>query len=84
LDKENVDFEFSKNQVIVQVVEFGTLKDWELLQQLYDRDVLKQTLQNARSLDKIILAFLSVYFNTAKSAFRCFNQNASTTNFWNS
>lgn len=83
MDQENLDFDLAKNQVIVQVVEYGTLEDWKLVLKLYNKEVLKETLLNAKSLDKVTLAFLANYFGIDKSAFKCYKQHASPTNFWN-
>lgn len=84
MDKEKIDFERSKEQIVFQVVEFGMMKDWELLQRIYPLPQLKQIVLNLRSLDKVTLSFLAHYFKVDKTKFRCYTQTQSPTSFWNS
>jgi hypothetical protein len=84
IDKENLDFQHSKSQIIYQVVEFGFRKDWEVLKTLYSRDDIAREVVNFRNLDKTTLAFLSVFLQLDKSEFRCYRDKPSAASFWNS
>ena len=84
IDKNKLDFEKSKNQIIYQVVEYGMMKDWKLIHQLYSKEEIKNVVINLRSLDKKTLNFLALYFNIDKTTFRCYKNSLSASSFWNS
>lgn len=84
VDKNKLDFEKSREQIVYQVVEYGQMKDWLLLQKIYSKGVLKEIVMSLRVLDKVTLAYLAHYFQVDKTQFRCFNNSQSAQNFWNS
>lgn len=84
MDRSKIDFEKSKSQIIFQVVEYGLMSDWLLIQKIYSPEILKEVTLNLRTLDKVTLAFLSHYFKINKTEFRCYTTSQSTENFWNS
>jgi hypothetical protein len=84
VDRTKLDFQKSKEQIVYQVVEYGLMKDWLLLQKIYNRDTLKEIVLNLRVLDKVTLAFLAHFFQVDKSNFRCYRSSQSARNFWNS
>jgi len=65
-------------------VEYGLMGDWELLQEIYSKDEIKNTVCSLRNMDKVTLSFLAHYFKIEKIEFRCYTLSQSTTNFWNS
>jgi len=84
VDKTLLDFNRSKVQIIGRVVEYGLMGDWELLQEIYSKDEIKNTVCSLRNMDKVTLSFLAHYFKIEKIEFRCYTLSQSTTNFWNS
>jgi hypothetical protein len=84
VDRDKLNFERSKEQIVYQVVEFGLMSDWLLLQRVYSFDELKKIATNLRTLDKITLSFLAHFFKIDKSEFRCYTTSQSAQNFWNS
>ncbi len=84
VDRNKLDFEKSKEQIVYQVVEFGMMKDWQLLQQVYSLDEIKSIVIQLRTLDKVTLSFLAHFFKVDKTQFRCYKQTLSDRNFWNS
>jgi hypothetical protein len=84
VDRSSLDFEKSKEQIVYQVVEYGMMSDWILLQQVYSKSVLKEIVLNLRNLDKVTLSFLAHFFKVNKSEFRCYKQTLLNQNFWNS
>jgi hypothetical protein len=83
-DRDKLDFKKSKEQIVYQVVEYGLMKDWLLLQRIYSREALKEIVLNLRVLDKVTLAFLAHFFQVDKTKFRCYKNSQSAQNFWNS
>lgn len=84
LDKSKISFEHSKYSIIYKVLEFGSVKDWNIIKEVYGLDEIKNVAVTFRSLDPVTLAFLVNYFNLKKSDFRCYTNKLSTQNFWNS
>lgn len=84
INKQELDFEKSKEQIVYQVVEYGMMKDWELLQKIYSFQQLKEIVLNLRTLDRVTLAFLAHFFKVEKTMFRCYTQSQSPSSFWNS
>ena len=66
VDKTLLDFNRSKVQIIGRVVEYGLMGDWELLQEIYSKDEIKNTVCSLRNMDKVTLSFLAHYFKIEK------------------
>jgi ribosomal protein S8 len=84
VDRSKLNFEKSKEQIVYQVVEYGLMADWKLLQQVYGKEELKKISINLRTLDKVTLSLLAHFFKIDKSEFRCYTSSQSAQNFWNS
>ena len=79
-------FELNKYQsfFIQRVLEYGKIKDWELIKQLYGMEAIKIAALNARSLDAVTLSFVSTIFNIDKTEFRCYKHRQLCPTLWNS
>jgi len=84
MNKTAVDFEKSKAQIIFQVVEFGTMSDWLMVQKIYPKEAIKEVVIQLRSLDKVTLSYLAHFFQIDKTQFRCYTSSQSAQSFWNS
>jgi ribosomal protein S8 len=82
VDKSKLDFKKSKEQIVYQVVEFGMMKDWMLIQEVYSKSTLKEIVLNLRTIDRTTLSFLAHYFKVDKKQFRCYKQMQSNQGFW--
>ena len=71
-------------QIIFQVVEYGMMSDWLLVQKIYPKEELKEVVLNLRTLDKVTLSYLSHFFQIDKTQFRCYTSSQSARSFWNS
>lgn len=74
INKETFDISKHKEQLIYKVLEYGFLKDWNLLKELFGQNEIKKVVLNLRSLDPVTLSFLSTLFRIEKSEFRCYKQ----------
>lgn len=83
-NRNTLDFEKHKSQIIYQVLEFGEMKDWKMLQKIYTEETLKEVTTQLRQLDVVTLAFIGQYLEIDKSEFRCYKNKQSNLNFWNS
>ena len=77
-----LDVEKHKRQIIVRVLERGTMEDWETIKNLYGKATILEEAQQARSLTKYALSFCSVYFGVPKEEFRCYTQIAYLQQHW--
>ena len=84
MDKSKIDFVTAKTQIVFQVVEYGLMSDWILIQKIYPPEIIKTIVLNLRTLDKVTLAYLSHFFKVDKTQFRCYKTSQSAESFWNS
>ncbi len=71
VDLNRFDFELYKSHFIQKVLEYGFIKDWNLLKELYGLDTIKEIFLNLRSLDAVTLFYLAAIFKIDKTEFRC-------------
>lgn len=84
VDLDDFDFELHKVHLIHKVLEYGLLKDWDLLKQYYGLEVIKEVSLNLRTLDAVTLSYLSTIFNIDKTEFRCYKHKQLYPTYWNS
>jgi hypothetical protein len=84
VDLRGFDFKKHKVHLIHKVLEYGLLKDWNLLKEMYGLDTIKEVSLNLRTLDAVTLAYLSAIFNIDKTEFRCYKHRQLFPNYWNS
>lgn len=84
VDLEGFDLQTHKSHLIQKVLEYGDIKDWELLKELYGLDTIKKISLKLKSLDAITLSYLSTIFNIDKTEFRCYKNRQLNPNLWNS
>ena len=84
VDLDGFDFEKHKIHMIQKVLEYGLLKDWNLLKVRYGLETIKEVSLNLRSLDVVTLSYLSTIFKIDKTQFRCYKHRQLFPNYWNS
>jgi hypothetical protein len=84
VDVSLFDIQKNREQLVFKVLEYGTIKDWKLLQQLFSLQEIQEISLNLRSLDVVTLSFLSSLFDIDKSEFRCYKSKQLVQNYWNS
>lgn len=83
VDKSALDFEKSKEQIVYKVLEYGLMKDWKILKEIYGMETIKNISLELRNLDAVTLSFLAATFNIDKSNFRCYKLKQSGQNNFN-
>jgi hypothetical protein len=83
-DREKMDFSKSRETIIYQVLEYGLMRDWILLQKIYSKEIIKEVVLNLRQMDPVTLSFVAHYLKVDKSDFRCYKNTQSERNVWNS
>lgn len=84
VDLSGFDFEKHKVHLIHKVLEYGLLKDWDLLKEKYGLETIKEVSLNLRTLDAVTLSYLSAIFNIDKTEFRCYKHKQLFPTYWNS
>lgn len=70
-------------QIIVRVLEYGTLEDWRLIRSYYGLDKIVECCKQARSLDPVALSFICCISHTRKEEYRCYHTAQSNPTPWN-
>ena len=84
VDLDGFDFDKHKTHLINKVLEYGMIKDWNLLKEVYGLETIKEVLLNLRSLDAVTLSYLSALFKIDKTEFRCYKHRQLYPTYWNS
>ena len=84
VDLSGFDFEKHKVHLIHKVLEYGMLKDWNLLKEKYGLETIKEVSLTLRTLDAVTLSYLSAIFNIDKTEFRCYKHKQLFPTYWNS
>ncbi|MFN7675758.1 DUF6922 domain-containing protein [Flavobacterium sp.] len=84
VDLNGFDLDKYKTFFIQRVLEYGNIKDWNLIKKLYGMEAIKEASLNARSLDAVTLSFVATIFNIDKTEFRCYKHRQLFPNLWNS
>jgi len=82
VDKTQLDIDVSAAFVIERVLEYGMMKDWNLLKSYYGLGKIKEVSPNIRCLDPVTLLFVSFLFEIPETEFRCYKYTWSAQKFW--
>ena len=84
VDRNKLDWEKNKAQIVKRVLEYGLLHDWNILQQQYGIKKIGEICKELRSLDEKSLGFISLLTGIPKESFRCYILKQSIPQHWNS
>jgi hypothetical protein len=82
-DIQKIDLQKHKVSVIERITLRGHLDEFRAMVQFYGKDTVKESLLNARWLDKKTLAFCSIIFDTPQTEFRCYKLAQLNPEHWN-
>ncbi|MCC5931149.1 MAG: hypothetical protein JJU28_18015 [Cyclobacteriaceae bacterium] len=77
VDQNKLSLEKNLPFLLQRILEYGTLKDWLLLEKTIGIEKLAVTALQLRSLDDISLNYISKICNIPKEQFRCYNTKQS-------
>jgi len=80
----NLDWEKNKAQIIQRVVEYGLIRDWNILKEYYGLERIGEVCRDLRSLDAKSVNFISILTGIPKESFRCYILKQSIPPHWNS
>lgn len=84
VDRNKLDWEKNKAQIVKRVLEYGLILDWNILQQQYGINKIGEICKELRSLDEKSLGFISLLTGMPKESFRCYILKQSIPQHWNS
>jgi len=76
-DRTKISLDQPHAQVVQRVLEYGLLKDWIVLTNLYPLNDILQTAMNLRTIDYKAVAFLINISGVSKEDFRCYTTKQS-------
>lgn len=84
VDMSNADMDKSAPQIVQRVLEYGDMKDWQLILDFYGLDRIVGICKGLRTLDPVCLSFISAISHTRKEDYRCYHTRRSNPTPWNS
>lgn len=84
VDIRTLDLDKHKTYIVQRVLEYGLMKDWELLKSTLGLREIVDTCKRLRSLDPKALAFISLISKTPIEEFRCYTTRQLNPTLWNS
>ena len=82
-DKGSIDLESNAPFVVKRVLEFGQMKDWELIVKRYGMTRIANIAKNLRTLDPKAVSFISAISSVPEETFRCYTSKQSPTTHLN-
>jgi hypothetical protein len=81
-DINTIDVEKNAVFIMQRVIQYGLLKDWQIIKSEMGIDKIKKYAVQIPSIDPISLSFLSNLLNIDKSQFKCYKSRQLNPNFW--
>jgi hypothetical protein len=81
--RSDIDPQKHKSYIVKQVLEYGRMKDWILIQNHYGIEQIASIAKELRDLDGKALSFISWLSKIPKEEFRCYNYQRSVPKHWN-
>jgi len=79
---EDVSWDRHDSFIVERVLEYGMMKDWNLIKAAYGLERIKEVSLKLRSLSDLSLSFLCWLYNLEKEQFRCYTLRQSNQAFW--
>ncbi len=84
VDKAQTDIDRHARFLIQRVLEYGEMRDWQIIRNYYGLDKIVECCKQMRTLDPVCLAFICGISHTDKEDYRCYQFRQSTPTLWNS
>ena len=84
IDPRNFNIDESAAWIIQRVLEYGSMKDWKIIEDHFGVDKIVSYAQTLRTLDPVALSFLCFISGTKKEDYRCYHFAQSFPTLWNS
>jgi hypothetical protein len=80
---DQLDLKRHKSLILERVFNYGQLKDFKLVLQLYGIQEIQREILQLKNLSDKSLHFLSFYFSIPKNQFKCYIRKQSKKQHWN-
>lgn len=84
VDPQTFDIDRNAAWIIQRVLEYGSMKDWMIIEKYFGLDKIIAYSLNFRTLDPVALSFLCFLSGKKKEDFRCYRIAQSNPTPWNS
>ena len=84
VDTQHFDIDESASWIIQRVLEYGSMKDWFIIENHFGIDKIVAYAMNFRTLDPVALSFLCFISGTKKEDYRCYRIAQLHPTLWNS
>jgi hypothetical protein len=81
--RSELNVEDHKSYIVKQVLEYGLMKDWNLIKKYYGIEKIAECAMSFRELDNKALSFVSFLSGKPINKFRCYNYQQSIPPHWN-
>ncbi|MFT7034618.1 MAG: hypothetical protein ACJA2S_003135 [Cyclobacteriaceae bacterium] len=81
-DKNKLDMVKSKRYIVQQVLEYGQIKDWVIIENYYGVDQIASVATQLPSLEPKALSFISSISSIPIDSFRCYTLQQSRPTHW--
>ena len=82
-NRSKLNIEKNKEYIIKQVLEYGLIKDWQIIQNVYGIQKIAHIAKKYRELDRKALSFISFLSKIPIEEFRCYTYQQSIPQHWN-
>jgi len=82
-DFEKLDEEKSKRLIIERVLNYGNLREIQLIKSFYGMEEVKSVLCKLNYIDPKTLNFVSLFFRIPKTKFKCYIKKQPISQHWN-
>ena len=82
VNRDNLDWERSKQTIIRNVLEYGLINDWNMIYNYYGIDEIARVVMKLKYLDKKSIAFVSLLSKIPKEKFLCYTAKQSNPKHW--
>jgi hypothetical protein len=82
LNKATISWEDSGTLITERILQYGKIKDWDILTTVYTKSELAKIALRIRYLDPKSLVFISFYLQIPQQEFRCYKERFSTKGHW--
>jgi hypothetical protein len=83
-DQSEVTWENDSLLLVERILQYGIMKDWEILKSAYSLKEIANCAQQLKSIDPVSLSFISLISGIPKSKFRCYTEKQLNPTLWNS
>lgn len=82
IDQSKLNEDDNKSIIIQRVMEYGLMKDWDLIKEKYGLDEILHTAKNLRNLNPKALSFIATITDTPLESFKCYTSTQSQNPPW--